>query len=96
MATALSTNTKSENIHFRVSPDEKEIIEKAIVITGQSLTDFAKRSLLGSANQVLEREYMTVLSNRDRDRFLALLDSDDEPNEGLRHAAEVHRQLIIE
>ena len=79
MATTVIRNSKSENIHFRVSPNEKEIIEKAVVVSGQSLTDFATRSLLNAANEILEREYVTTLSNRDRDRLLAMLDDDDEP-----------------
>ena len=96
MATVAVKNAKSENIHFRVSSNEKEIIEKAVLVSGQSLTDFATRSLLASANEVLEREYMTTLSNRDRDRLLAVLDADDEPNEALREAARIHNRLIIE
>ena len=87
---------KSENIHFRVSSDEKEIIEKAVVVSGQSLTDFATRSLLDSANEILEREYVTTLSNLDRDRLLTMLDTDEEPNEALRQAAEIHNRLITE
>ena len=96
MATAMQTSSKSENINFRVSSDAKELIEKAVVVSGQSLTDFATRSLIGSATEVLEREYMTILSNRDRDRLLAILDADDEPNDTLRQAAAIHKQLIIE
>lgn len=96
MATAMQTSSKSENINFRVSSDAKELIEKAVVVSGQSLTDFATRSLIGSATEVLEREYMTILSNRDRDRLLAILDADDEPNDALRQAAAIHKQLIIE
>lgn len=96
MATAMQTNSKNENINFRVSSDAKELIEKAIVASGQSLTDFATRSLIGSATEVLEREYMTILSNKDRDRLLAILDADDEPNDALRQAAAIHKQLIIE
>lgn len=96
MATTVIQSSKSQNIHFRVSPNEKEIIEKAVVVSGQSLTDFATRSLLNAANEILEREYVTTLSNRDRDRLLAMLDADNEPNEALRQAAEVHNQLISE
>lgn len=96
MATAMQTSSKSENINFRISSDAKELIEKAVVVSGQSLTDFATRSLIGSATEVLEREYMTILSNRDRDRLLAILDADDEPNDALRQAAAIHKQLIIE
>ena len=96
MVTPMLRSAKRENIHFRVSPDAKELIEKAVVASGQSLTDFATRSLLDSATEVLEREYITTLSNRDRDRLLAMLDADDEPNAGLYEAAEIHRQLISE
>ena len=41
-----------------------------------------------------EKLNITTLSDRDRDALLALLDSDDEPNEELKKAAEVHRKLI--
>jgi uncharacterized protein (DUF1778 family) len=96
MTTTDLTNAKNENIHFRISAREKEIIEKAIVAAGQSLTDFATQSLLKSANEVLEREFITTLSNRDRERLLAILDDDDEPGEALREAAKIHKQLITE
>ena len=96
MATALIRNSKSENIHFRISTAEKEVIEKAIVVLGQSLTDFATRSLLHSANEVLEKEYVTTLSNQDRDQLLEMLDADQAPNKALRQAAETHNRLIIE
>ena len=91
-----SSISKSENIHFRISSEVKEIIDKAIIVSGQGLTEFATRSLLNSANEVLEREYTTVLSNRDRDRLLEMLDADIEPNEGLREAAHLHKKLIAE
>lgn len=96
MATATIKNSKSENIHIRISSNIKEIIDKAIAVSGQTLTDFATRSLLNSANEVLEREYVTTLSNRDRDRLLAMLDADEAPNEALRQTAKIHNQLIIE
>lgn len=96
MAAISIRNSKSENIHFRVSSQEKEIIEKAIVVSGQSLTDFATCSLLNAANEILEREYVTILSNQDRDRLLAMLDDDEEPNEAFRQAAEIHHRLITE
>lgn len=96
MASAISTKSKSANIHFRVSPDAKETIDKAIIVSGENLTEFATRSLLSSATEVLEREFITTLSNRDRDTLMQLLAANDEPDEGLREAAEIHKRLIIE
>lgn len=95
IATIINRNLKSESIHFRVALGEKEIIERAVLVSGQTLTDFATRSLLDSANKILERGQVTTLSNRDRDRLLAMLD-DEEPNEVLRQATEIHRQIIAE
>ncbi|MBK8467412.1 MAG: DUF1778 domain-containing protein [Chloracidobacterium sp.] len=96
MTTAVSTKSRKGNIHIRISSDAREIIEKAVAASGQSLTDFATRSLLASATDVLEREYTTTLSNRDRDRLLKMLDADDKPNTGLRQAAKIHKKLILE
>ncbi|MBK6724659.1 MAG: hypothetical protein IPG58_15740 [Acidobacteria bacterium] len=36
----------------------------------------------------------TMLSDRDRDTLLAILDGDAEPSEGLMAAAAIHKQLI--
>ncbi len=92
MATAIN---KSENIHIRIAADVKQLIEKAMIVSGRSLTEFATASLVESASAILEKEYTTFLSNRDRDLLLSLLDADDEPCEGLREAAELHRKLVI-
>jgi uncharacterized protein (DUF1778 family) len=91
-----TVTTKQENIHFRISSEAKSVIDKAVIVSGQSLTDFATRSLLESAKNILEHEFTSVLSNRDRDRLLKILDDDIEPNEALRRASNIHKDLIIE
>ena len=91
----MGTTVKTNNIHFRISTEAKQLIEKAILVSGRNLTEFATSSLVDSANAILEREYTTRLSNRDRDLLLQLLDADDEPDEGLREAAELHRKFVI-
>ncbi len=40
----------------------------------------------------LDREEITRLSNRDRDIFLSLLDSDAQPNEALKLADEKYKE----
>lgn len=95
MSVDLSTKPRRENIHFRITSEVKDLIDKAVVASGQSLTEFATRSLISSANEILEKEFATTLSNRDRDLLLKLLDEDDEPDQGLREAAEMHRKMVI-
>jgi uncharacterized protein (DUF1778 family) len=81
-------------LNFRLPSDAKEKIERAAVVSGRTVTDFAIHSLLSSAENVLERHQATILSNRDRDVFLQVLEANEEPNEALHSAAEEHRRLI--
>lgn len=81
-------------INFRLPSDIKETVERAAVLCGQSLTDFAIQTLVAKANEVLEHHQVRTLSDRDRDLFLALLDSDEGPNDALKGAFEAHQRLI--
>lgn len=71
-----------------------KMIEKEIPPSTQSAT---KADTLSSfATELLEPQHITTLTDKDRDRLLELLDSDDEPNEALFEAFEVHERLIVE
>jgi uncharacterized protein (DUF1778 family) len=79
-------------IRLKVSMDTKELVERAAIASGQSLTDFAVATLLQSATEVLERQERTRLSDRDREAFLALLDSRAEPNAALKGTAKRYKK----
>jgi uncharacterized protein (DUF1778 family) len=81
-------------IDFRVNRRAKTLIEKAAALRGQSLSDFAKITLLSTARHVLRQHQQTVLSDRDRDIFLALLDADAKPNAALRKAVKAYAVQI--
>jgi uncharacterized protein (DUF1778 family) len=81
-------------LNFRLPSEVKEKIERAAVVSGLTVTDFAIHSLIASAEDVLERHQATVLSNRDRDLFLALVESDEKPNEALLDAVKDFKRLI--
>ena len=80
-------------IHFRIPQELKEIIERAALASGLTVTDFAISSLLQSAHNVLERLAERQLSDRDRDLFLAMLDEDAKPNEALKKAARRYKRM---
>ncbi|MEJ7617043.1 MAG: DUF1778 domain-containing protein [Pyrinomonadaceae bacterium] len=85
----------SENIarlNFRLPTEVKDVIERAAVVSGLTVTDFAINALVNSAHEVLEQHQTRTLSDRDRDVFLALLDSDQEPNEALKKAAKDYKR----
>ena len=74
-------------LNVRLDPTVKSTIAEAASVLGQSLTDFAVSTLVQRSRRVLEEERVTRLSNRDRDRFLALIDGDAAPSDRLRDAA---------
>lgn len=53
-----------------------------------------KDDLQNQENKMGEQRKKRYLSNRDRDAFLALLDSDEEPNEALEKAAKEYKRLM--
>lgn len=77
---------------FRIAASQKRTIEHAAELMGMSASQFAKTTLLIRAKEVVGQHGMTVLSDRDRDQFIALLDADEAPNGALRRAAARHRQ----
>jgi uncharacterized protein (DUF1778 family) len=74
----------------------KELIEEAALLIGQSLSDFILATAVKEATKVIEKHRQISFSNRDRDLFLALLDTDDEPNAALKEAVEHYRQVVLE
>lgn len=92
MATTTSSDSKVDRMHFRLPSEIKERIEKAAVVSGQTVTDFAISTLAQTAEQVLGEYETRRLSARDRERFLAILDAAEAPNETLRAAAESYKK----
>lgn len=91
MAVSQKNQKSDARLDFRLNRQVKEVIEQAAAVSGQSVSDFAVSALYRTAKEVLEREQTIRLSNRDRDVFLALLDSDAKPNEALKRAAKKYR-----
>ena len=91
-----TNNSEIARLNFRLPSEAKEKIERAAVVSGLTVTDFAIHALVNSAEDVLERHHVTRLSNRDRDVFLQMLDNPPPPNEALKKAANRYKQTIKE
>lgn len=85
--------TRAARLDIRLNPQAKEKIEQAAVVSHQSVTDFVVTSLIRASEEALERQQMIRLTNRDRDLFLAALDTGVRPNRTLRKAAEKFKRL---
>jgi uncharacterized protein (DUF1778 family) len=86
-------NQEVASLSVRLPSHIKERIERAAVVSGLTITDFAISVLADSADEVLERHNTRTLSDRDRDLFLKTLDNPPKPNDALRRAAERYNEL---
>jgi uncharacterized protein (DUF1778 family) len=89
-----NSTSKSARLETRISPEQKELIERAAAYAGRSLSDFVVANVEIAAKRVVE-EYERLRLNQTQSRTLvdALL-SPKRPNKRLRAAAANHRSLV--
>jgi uncharacterized protein (DUF1778 family) len=91
----MATGARDARLNFRLPADLKVVIEEAAAALGQSVSDFAVSTLVRQARSVLEQRNVTALGDRDRDRFVALLDdAEARPNAALLKAARRYRKKL--
>jgi len=81
-------------LEFRLPVDCKKRIERAAAVQGRTVTDFATETLTKAAEAILQEHEVVCLSERDRERFFAMIEADPTPNAELLAAAKRHRQII--
>jgi len=84
-------DTAKDRLNFRLGREHKELIQRAAMLRGLTLTNFAITELVEAARAEIESATNTRLSLRDRDIFLDMLDNPPEPNPALRKAAEEYK-----
>lgn len=86
--------SRTERLDARLSPAQKELIQRAADYQGRTLTDFVVASLHEAAVRVIEANETIVLGARDSRRFVDLLLEPPAPSVELRTAARAARRLI--
>jgi len=82
-------------LSIRVPMRVKQTIEEAAAELGQSVSDYVSGALTETARRFIHQRDATMLSNRDRDLFLASLDDDTAaPKKALTKAAKNYRKLV--
>jgi uncharacterized protein (DUF1778 family) len=81
---------KNERIELRVAASAKELIQRAMTVSGLTAGDLAYEG----ARRVLDEHQRMTLSGADRDAFLDAVRNPPEPTEKLISALRRHRQLM--
>ena len=87
-----SLRSKSERLEARISPENKELFQRAADIQGRTLTDFVVSSLVSAANQIIQENEIMVLSRKDQEVFVEALLNPPEPSNKLRLAAQRYKK----
>ena len=88
--------TRKDRLNFRLDRRHKALIERAASASGQSLTEFALSHLVRDAQSVIREQEITVLSDRDREVFLSVLEGARPANAALKQAAKIYRRQRAE
>jgi uncharacterized protein (DUF1778 family) len=95
--TTRRTSTKlvaDDRVTARIPRANRLIIERAAAVYGATLNQFIVQTALDRAGEILEREEVLRLSERDSQSFLAALENPPEPSANLIQAMEAHSRLV--
>ena len=76
-----------------MTPEEKELLEKAASLRGVSVRDYTLSHVLAVARQDVDFQERLVLSDRDRDLFLAVMENPPELQGKLKSAIQHYGEV---
>jgi uncharacterized protein (DUF1778 family) len=82
-----------ERITARVPANLRARLEQAAGLTGATINQFLVQAAVEKADRIIEREQVTVLSQRDAKKLLELLDRPPAMNEKLQRGLEQFRKV---
>jgi uncharacterized protein (DUF1778 family) len=83
----MTTATREDRIELRATKEEKRLLAAAAAYERLDVTSFIMRNVLPSARKVVDRAERIVLSERDSERILQLLENPPKPSSALLAAA---------
>lgn len=80
-----------KRLDLRVSSTEKETIARAAALSGHTISEFIRGTMLAAANKEIREHEVIRLTNEGSRAFVAALMEPPEPNENLRRLARESR-----
>jgi uncharacterized protein (DUF1778 family) len=83
----MASTARDSRLEFRLTSEEKAIIERAAALSGSSTTDFVRSTMLAAAREVVRTHEVIELTEEGSRVFVEALIDPPEPNEHLRALA---------
>jgi len=89
---SLAVRQRDQRLEARVTPDQKELIERAAYVQGRTVTDFVVGVLQQAAKQAIAEHTVWKLSQEQQKVFIDALMDSPAPNQKLREAYKQFRK----
>jgi uncharacterized protein (DUF1778 family) len=90
--TAQVLRQRNQRLEARVTPDQKELIERAASVQGRTVTDFVITALRDAAQKAIEDSTIWKLSRDQQKAFIEALADPPAPNQNLRAAYKSYKK----
>lgn len=90
------SQTKTERLVARTTPDIHKALKHAAEIEGRSVSDFVVQAAAEAARETIARTQIIALSAEDQSAFAAALLDPPAPTDAARRSAARHAQLVRE
>lgn len=84
MATLTGGTTRRETLNIRIKPEERNLIDRAARLRGKNRTDFILDAVRLAAEEALHDQAIITADPKAYADFLARLDMQPHPGDGLR------------
>jgi len=89
----MATAQRAERVEIRMTPRQKQKIERAASLQGTSVTDFILNQVQPAATATIQEFELMELRDKDRRIFVEALLNPPEPTEALKAAVARHEQI---
>jgi uncharacterized protein (DUF1778 family) len=87
---------RSERLEARVTPEQKQLFERAAALHGRSVSEFVVSVAQDAAMRTIHEHDVLYLSVRDSRAFVESLLDPQGPTENLRRAAAAYKEFVRE
>lgn len=88
--------TKDARLEVRIPQEKKEMLERAVKLTGRTVSDFVRDSVEKEARKTLKDYEVMELSKRDSKVFAEALINPSEPSDELKEAAKRYKENTVQ
>jgi uncharacterized protein (DUF1778 family) len=94
--TKRSRLAKRERLEARISPEQKELLQRAADLQGRTVSSFVIEQAQRAAEEAIRAHTVITLATQDSRAFAEALLNAPDPSEQLRSAAERYREAVQE